>query len=148
MKSAVRSPAFRPQASAADQFRYAKRFRLKAGLRTNFPQEELDNALFNQQKKRRIERDRSYIARGHVSDNHDGACYRRAVALQWRSSSEQDQTHSRRNGHWRGRRRVDWREERRAHRRRRGLRRGLWRLQIQKAQIQKAIPLLIGESRV
>src|SRR5262245_37192795 len=30
----VRSPAFRPQASDADPFRDAKRFRLKAGLRT------------------------------------------------------------------------------------------------------------------
>ena len=34
MKSAVRSPAFRPQASDADPLRDAKRFRLKAGLRT------------------------------------------------------------------------------------------------------------------
>src|SRR5215510_1013232 len=121
---------------------------LKAGLRTNFPEEELDNAIFNQQKKHWIEKDRGYIARGHVSDNHDGAGHRRAVALQWRSSSEQDQTHSRRNGHWRGRRRVDWREERRTHRRRRRSRRGLWRLQVQEAQIQKAILLLIGDSRV
>src|SRR5262249_12729682 len=39
MKSAVRSPAFRPQASDADPFRDAKPFRLKAGLRTDFPQE-------------------------------------------------------------------------------------------------------------
>src|SRR5262249_56105171 len=30
----VRSPAFRPQASDADPFHDAKRFRLKAGLRT------------------------------------------------------------------------------------------------------------------
>src|SRR5215471_17778814 len=32
----VRSPAFRPQASATDPFRETKPFRLKAGLRTVF----------------------------------------------------------------------------------------------------------------
>src|SRR5215510_16482255 len=34
VRGSVRSPAFRPQASDADPFRDAKRFRLKAGLRT------------------------------------------------------------------------------------------------------------------
>src|SRR5215510_2112040 len=36
MKSSVRSPAFRRKRSDADPFHDAKRFRLKAGLRTDF----------------------------------------------------------------------------------------------------------------
>src|SRR5215510_6374268 len=40
MKSAVRSPAFRPQAFDVTEWVCIRRFRLKAGLRTDFPQEE------------------------------------------------------------------------------------------------------------
>src|SRR5262245_42169747 len=39
MKSAVRSPAFRPQAFGFTEWVCIRRFRLKAGLRTDFPQE-------------------------------------------------------------------------------------------------------------
>src|SRR5262245_6816802 len=39
MKSAVRSPTFRPQAFGVTECLFIRRFRLKAGLRTDFPQE-------------------------------------------------------------------------------------------------------------
>jgi len=47
-------------------------------------EEELDNALFNQQEKHRAEKDRGDIARGHVSDYHDGAGRRRAMKRKYK----------------------------------------------------------------
>src|SRR5262249_40377567 len=115
-----------------------------------FEEEDLEHALFNQQEKSWAEKDRSDCARDHVYDCLGDARRECAMALPSAPPSEQNQTYRRWNGHWRSRRRVDWRKERRADRRRGGRRNRLWRLQIQDAQIRKAVLTapVIGAGRV
>src|SRR5499427_9799736 len=71
MKSAVRSPAFRPQAFGVTEWVYIRRFRLKAGLRTDFPQEvemlsKLKAALRALLRRSEVERELDDELQGHL----------------------------------------------------------------------------------